>query len=147
MRARTTVASSSDSVRSGACSERWMATDLRPSPDLVAAVDVEDARLAQLGRPRLERRVDERRRLDLLGDDDRDVLPQRRERDHVVVEDALGNRRRQLVEIELEHAPRPLEQRRMELPEPACGGRRRLAGVEERAARRGSGRNSRCSVS
>ena len=109
--------------------------------DLVAAIDVEDARLAQLGRTRLERRVDERSRLDVLGDDDSDVLAQRRERDHVVVEDALRNRRRQLVEIELEHTPRPVEQRGMKLPEPACRRRCRLAGMEERqhgAARAGT---------
>ena len=32
IRPRTTAASSSDSVRSGAWSERWIATDLRPAP-------------------------------------------------------------------------------------------------------------------
>ena len=40
--------------------------------DLIAAVDVEDARLAQLGCPGLEGRVDKSSCLDFLGDDDGD---------------------------------------------------------------------------
>ena len=47
---------------------------LPPLPDLVAAVDVEDARLAELGASRLARDGDDRPGLDVLGDDDRDVL-------------------------------------------------------------------------
>ena len=110
---------------------------------LVTVVDVEDARLTQLGRSCLEDSVDERGGLDLLGHDHRDVLAERREGDHIVVEDPLRDRRCQLEEVELEDAPRAIEQRRMKLTEPS---RRRGSGlprVEERrtSSRRGAARD------
>ena len=72
-RSRISVASSSVSVLSGAWNARWIATDLRPL-HLIAAVDVEDARLAQKFAGGVVRGVDERADLDVLGDRDRDVL-------------------------------------------------------------------------
>ena len=71
-RSRISVASSSVSVLSGAWNARWIATDLRLH--LIAAVDVEDARLAQKFAGGVVRGVDERADLDVLGDRDRDVL-------------------------------------------------------------------------
>ena len=60
------VASSSESVRSADWKATAKAIDLRPSPDLLAAVDVEDADLAQLGPGRRARGRDELADGDLL---------------------------------------------------------------------------------
>ena len=142
IRSRSPATSSSVSVRSGAWKARWSATDFRPSPTCVALVDVEEARLAELRAGRLVRRGDERADLDVLADRDGDVLPVGRVGDHVVVEDPLGDGRHQRLDVELEDAPAPLEERRVELAEPARVRLRRLAGmqvVERRAPRRRAG--------
>ena len=71
----TTATSSSESVRSGDWNDEVERDRLPPVADLLAAVDVEDARLAELGPAGLARGGDERAGLDVLGDDDGDVLP------------------------------------------------------------------------
>ena len=83
--------------------------------------------------PGIVRSGDDRSRVDVLGHDDRDVLAGGRVGDHVVVEDPLGQRRNQPRDVELEDAPAALEQRRVELPEPARVGLRGLAGMEVRS--------------
>ncbi len=56
----------------------------------------------------------------------------RRVRDDVLVDDALGHASEESLEIELEGSPGPVEQRGMELAEPACLGLGRLARMEQR---------------
>src|SRR4051812_13263271 len=97
---------------------------------LLAAVDVKDADLPQLRARRLAGGGDEVARRDVLGDGDGDVLPDRGEADHVLVGDRVARRGEQLVEVELEAAPRALEHARMELAERAGGRPGGLAGVE-----------------
>src|SRR6476619_7911654 len=104
---------------------------LLPLANLLAAVDVEHPRLAQLRTGRLARRLDERARGHVLGDDDGDVLADRRERDHVHVGRHRLDSGEERREVELEDAPRALEPRRMKLSDPPCIRARRLARVEE----------------
>ena len=75
--------------------------------------------------------IDERTHFDVLVDDQRDVLENGREREHVLVDDSLGNRFEERPEIELECTPLTAEQRRMELAQPARLSRCRLAGVKQ----------------
>ena len=119
MRSRIARASSSESVRSGDWKTTRSATDFLPSGIWLAAVDVEDARLAQLGAGGLARGRDEVAREHVLVDDEGEILAHRRVTDDVLVRDPLGTPSEELVEVELEHAPRALEQRRVELAEPA----------------------------
>ncbi len=64
---------------------------LAPLPHLVAAVDVEDARVAQELACGFVCRVDERTDLDVLVDGYRDVLQSGRKGDDVLVDHALGD--------------------------------------------------------
>jgi hypothetical protein len=100
-------------------------------PQLRAAVLVEDLRLAQLGRPRLAERGEQRAGRHLLVDDEREILAHLGERRDLRVRHGGGRRRRERVEIELERPPRPVERRRVQLAEPALGRPRRLAGMEQ----------------
>src|ERR671937_3333275 len=104
---------------------------LAPRPDLLAAVDVERPHLAQLRTGGLARRLDELAGGDLLGHRERQVLPERRIADHVLVDEPLRDAREQRRQVELEHAPPPLEPLRMELAHPAAVEAGRLARVEE----------------
>ena len=127
---RAASASSSVSVRSGAWKTRCSGDGLPSLPHLVAAVDVEDARLAELGATRLVGGGDDSAGLDVLGDGDGDVLPVRRVRDDVLVEDPLRHRGHQPRRRRARRRPTAVEQRRVELAEPACVRLGRLAGVE-----------------
>ena len=108
---------------------------LAPRPGLLAAVDVEDANLAQLRPCRLARGGDEVAGRHVLVDDEREILLQRRVGDHVLVQDALGHAREQLGEVELERAPLAVEQPRVELGDPAALDRRGSGGPHERMLR------------
>src|SRR6187402_623784 len=108
---------------------------LPPLAHLRAAEDVEDAHVAELVASGLTHGREDRARLHILGYRDGDVLPRGRVRDHVLVEGALRQRLHQTLDVELEGAPVALEQRWVELPQPACVGRGRLAGMEVRRGR------------
>src|SRR2546421_8563146 len=99
--------------------------------DLLAAVDVEDLDLAQLGAGRLARRVDELTGFDLLRDHECKVLSDRRVGDHVLVGDRLARLREQRFEAELERAPFAAEDAGIDLAEHTGGGPGRLARVQE----------------
>src|SRR5439155_2035556 len=104
---------------------------LLSSADLLAAVDVEDLDLAQLGAGRLARGVDERAGFDVLRNDECEILPDRRIGDHVLVGDRLTRLREQRLEVELERAPLAGEDAGMELAEDTGRGSRRLSGMQE----------------
>ena len=99
--------------------------------DLLAAVDVEDIDLAQLGAGRFARGVDERAGFDVLRNDEREILPDRRIGDHVLVGDRLTRLREQRLEVELERAPLAGEDAGIELAEDTGRGSRRLSGMQE----------------
>ena len=100
--------------------------------DLVTAVDVEDADLAELPPGRLAGGGDELAGRDILGDGDGDVLADRGVGDHVAVGHGLVRGGEEVAEVELEGAPLAVELARMELAEDAGGGSRGLARVEQR---------------
>src|SRR5581483_2417522 len=100
--------------------------------DLLAAVDVEDADLSQLGPGGLARGGDEVARRDVFGDGDGDVLPDRGIGDDVLVGHRLARVRKQTRQIELERAPRACDPTRMQFTEDAPDGLRRPARMEER---------------
>ena len=78
---------------------------LPPLADLVPAVDVEDARLAENRPGGGPRRVDESTRLDVLSHGDGDVLVNRWKRDHVFVRNRITRTVRKRLQVELERAP------------------------------------------
>src|SRR3990170_5070705 len=95
---------------------------LPPLANLLAVVDVEHAGFAEEVTRRLPGRIDESADLDFLVHGYCDVLEDGRVRDDVLVDDALGHARAQGLEVELERAPRALEQCWMELTEPTSLG-------------------------
>src|SRR5262249_35494684 len=103
---------------------------LASGADLVAAVDVEHARLPQQLPGCAAGRVHESSDLDVLVDGDGDVLEYGRVRQHVLVDDALGHILEQGLEIQLEGAPPPFEEGGMKLAEPAGVGLGGLAGMQ-----------------
>src|SRR5688500_3026325 len=78
---------------------------LPPLADLSAPVHVERAQLPQVRAGRLARGGDQIARDDGLVHRKREILLDRRERDHVLVERHVGHPREQRVEVELEVAP------------------------------------------
>ena len=109
--ARASDASSSVSVRSGDWNERWIATDFRPGADLLASIDVEDARLAEETARYVVGGVHERTDLDLLAHRHSDVLEHRRERDHVLVRNRVACRQGKDLDVKLERTPGSFQQR------------------------------------
>src|SRR5206468_4677977 len=78
------------------------------------------------------RDLDELAGLDLLRDDEREVLPNRRVGDHVLVGDRFARLREQAFEVELERAPLTGKDAGVELAEDSGRGPCRLAGMEDR---------------
>ena len=103
---------------------------------LLAAVLVEDRRRAQLGTRRLAERREQVRRGDGVVDDEREILAHLRVRAHLLELDRRRRRRDERIEIELERAPDALEERRVQLADPALVRARRLPRMEVRLGRR-----------
>ena len=127
------------SVRSSAWNVSRRASDRRPAPSAaIVAIDVEDADVAQQLSARRARRRDDLAGEVLVGDDDRDVLAQRRRVGHRDRDRRTGNVLLDERHVELERRGRPaqaetLGKRRVELTQVA-----RLRSADEdpgRAAR------------
>ena len=108
---------------------------LPPFADLLAAIDVEHARLPEQRSCGRARGFDERADLDVLSNGDCDVLVNRRVRHHVLVRDRIASGDGELFEVELEGTPHPLEERGMELADDSCLDPCRLARMEQRVLR------------
>ena len=134
MRSRIAAASSSERVRSGDWKTRREGHRFPPLADLLAAVDVEDPDLAQLRAGRLRAASSSAPASTSSATDDREVLPHRRIRDHVLVQDDVRDTCEERRQVELERAP-PAQQPRMELADPARLDPGRLARVQERLVR------------
>ena len=124
---RSPAASSSVSVRSGDRNATLKASERLPSADLVAAVLVEDARRRAAARARPPResppRAPPRARPRRRRTPDPAAPPGYALTSSYAT--ALGRRRDERIEIELERAPGALEQRGMELADPALARARR----------------------
>ncbi len=93
-------------VSARATGRRTRAQPTSAGGDRLAAVVAEEAHLAQLFARRLARSSHQVAGGRALGDDEREVLAQRRVGDHVAVEDSLGHLLEELRQVELEGAPR-----------------------------------------
>ena len=140
IRSRATATSSSVSVRSGDWKARWRATDFRPGPTCSPRYTSKTRASRSVAPAASCAAATSAPASTSSSDRDGDVLPVRRVGDHVVVEDPLGDGRHQRLDVELEDAPAPLEERRVQLAEPARVRLGRLAGMQlaraTRAARR-----------
>src|SRR5204862_7902301 len=104
------------------------------------SVLVEDGGRLQLWRAGLAHESEERRRRQVGVDDEGEILPDLGVRTHLLELHCARSALDERVEVELERAPASLEDRRVELPQPALIGPRRLAGVQQRDGRALEGR-------
>src|SRR5439155_26826132 len=74
-------------------------------PHLVDAIDVEGPQLAKLVSGRLVGGSSELAGRHFLRDDEREILADRRKRDHVLVDDQVGNTVDESIDVELERTP------------------------------------------
>ena len=132
MRPRSSLASSSVSVRSVAPKATRKASERLPCADLLAPVLVEHDHLAQRRPGGLAHRRGERGGRHVLVDDEGEVLEHRRERDDVLVEDALRHRGEPGRARSSSNAAQPVATPGCTSPIQPCGSFAGLAGMQQR---------------